>query len=137
MNITIDDFELEWSHKDGIVHKADYDDLIRVYEKQESYNKEIRNMAIEEFAEKMKEVTYQWFTSGKIELGMIDEIAEQIKDELGTTKIPEVIFKQGFDEELYIDGELACVHKRLIIADVLSVLENRGIITVKIEDEMR
>ena len=33
MNITIDDFRLEWEHGDGIKHKADYDDLIKAYEK--------------------------------------------------------------------------------------------------------
>lgn len=33
MNITIDDFGLEWEHGDGIKHKVDYDDLIKAYEK--------------------------------------------------------------------------------------------------------
>lgn len=33
MNITIDDFGLEWEHGDGIKHKADYYDLIKEYEK--------------------------------------------------------------------------------------------------------
>ena len=33
MNITIDDFRLEWEHGDGIKHKADYDDLIKADEK--------------------------------------------------------------------------------------------------------
>lgn len=34
MEIVLDDFGLEWKRKDGIVHKADYDDLINSYEKQ-------------------------------------------------------------------------------------------------------
>lgn len=33
MNITLDDFGLEWDHGDGVKHKADYDDLAEVYEK--------------------------------------------------------------------------------------------------------
>ena len=32
MNITVDDFGLEWDHRDGVKHKADYDDLIKAYE---------------------------------------------------------------------------------------------------------
>lgn len=32
MNITLDDFGLEWDHGDGVKHKADYDDLIKAYE---------------------------------------------------------------------------------------------------------
>lgn len=34
MEIVLDDFGLEWKRKDGIVYKADYDDLINSYEKQ-------------------------------------------------------------------------------------------------------
>ena len=34
MDIVLDDFGLEWKRKDGIVHKADYDDLIDSHEKQ-------------------------------------------------------------------------------------------------------
>ena len=34
MEIVLNDFGLEWKRKDGIVHKADYDDLIKSYEKQ-------------------------------------------------------------------------------------------------------
>lgn len=33
MIITISDFALEWEHGDGIKHKADYDELIKAYEK--------------------------------------------------------------------------------------------------------
>lgn len=40
---------------------------------------EIRNKVIDEFAKKIKEATYQWFKTGTIAVGMIDEIAEQIK----------------------------------------------------------
>lgn len=32
MNITLDDFGLEWDHEDGVKHKADCDDLIKAYE---------------------------------------------------------------------------------------------------------
>lgn len=43
---------------------------------------EIRNKAIKEFSEKMKETTYQWFKTGTIAVGMIDEIAvQQMKGE--------------------------------------------------------
>lgn len=41
---------------------------------------EIRNKAIDEFAEKIKEATYQWFKTGTIAVGMIDELAEQMKE---------------------------------------------------------
>ena len=33
MNLTVDDFGLEWDHGDGVKHKAGYEDLIKVYEK--------------------------------------------------------------------------------------------------------
>lgn len=33
MNIKFDDFGLEYDHGDGVKHKADYEDLIKVYEK--------------------------------------------------------------------------------------------------------
>lgn len=32
MNITLDNFGLEWDHGDGAKHKADCDDLIKAYE---------------------------------------------------------------------------------------------------------
>lgn len=32
MNITLDNFGLEWDHGDGVKHKADCDDLIKAYE---------------------------------------------------------------------------------------------------------
>lgn len=32
MNIKFDDYGLEWEHRDGIKHKAGYDDLIEAYE---------------------------------------------------------------------------------------------------------
>lgn len=34
MDVIVEDFGIEWIRKDGIVHKADFDDLIDVYEKQ-------------------------------------------------------------------------------------------------------
>lgn len=34
MEIITNDFGIEWKRKDGIVHKADYDDLIKSFEKQ-------------------------------------------------------------------------------------------------------
>lgn len=55
MEVIAGDFGLEWKRKDGEIHKADYDDLIVAYEKQEEYDKEIRGKAIEEFAEKLSE----------------------------------------------------------------------------------
>lgn len=45
-----------------------------------SYEQEIRDKAIDEFAEKMKEVSYQWFKHGAMAIRMIDEIAEQMKE---------------------------------------------------------
>lgn len=42
---------------------------------------EIRDKVIDEFAEKMKYVAYQWFKYGTMAIGMIDEIAEQMKGE--------------------------------------------------------
>ena len=41
---------------------------------------EIRKKVIEEFAERMKELSVKWFESGKITIGSIDEIAEQMKE---------------------------------------------------------
>lgn len=32
MEITTDDFGLEWKRTDGVMHKADYDELIKAYE---------------------------------------------------------------------------------------------------------
>ena len=37
MVITVDDCGLEWSRSDGIIHKADYDDLIEAYEELKKY----------------------------------------------------------------------------------------------------
>ena len=33
MDVIVEDFGIEWTRKDGIVHKADFDDLIYSYEK--------------------------------------------------------------------------------------------------------
>lgn len=43
------------------------------------FERDIRNRAIDEFAKKIKEATYQWFRAGTITVGTIDEIAEQLK----------------------------------------------------------
>lgn len=92
MEITIDDFGLEWENKDGEVHKADYDELIRVYEKKEEHDKEIRNKAIKEFAEAIKatlpitvhrdcsEVDYEVNYALYGLRHRIDRIAEQMKE---------------------------------------------------------
>lgn len=45
----------------------------------ENHDKEIRDKVLKKFAEKMKDVAYQWFANGTMALGMIDEIAEQMK----------------------------------------------------------
>lgn len=37
MVITVDDCGLEWNRSDGIIHKADYDDLIESYEELKKY----------------------------------------------------------------------------------------------------
>lgn len=44
------------------------------------FEQEIRDKAIDEFAKKMKEVSYQWFKHGVMAIGMIDEITEQMKE---------------------------------------------------------
>lgn len=33
MDITVGDCGLEWNYSDGVIHKADYDDLIEAFEK--------------------------------------------------------------------------------------------------------
>lgn len=43
------------------------------------FEKEIRAKAIDEFAERMKELIYKWIEKGVIAIGCIDEIAEQMK----------------------------------------------------------
>lgn len=80
---SIESAELE-GHGDGLVTDVTLE--IKVPEMKGYYDKKIRDKAIEEFAEKMKEVTYQWFASGKIALGMIDEIAEQMKEVEGMSE---------------------------------------------------
>ena len=40
---------------------------------------EERNKAIDEFAERMKELVYKWIDKGVIAVGCIDEIAEEMK----------------------------------------------------------
>ena len=40
-----------------------------------------RDKAIDEFADKMKELIYKWIDKGVIAVGCIDEIAEQMKGE--------------------------------------------------------
>lgn len=40
---------------------------------------EERNKAIDEFAERMKELIYKWIDKGVIAIGCIDEIAEEMK----------------------------------------------------------
>lgn len=51
MEVIVGNFELVWKRKDGKIHKANYDDLIKVYEKQEEHDKEIRNNTISNFAD--------------------------------------------------------------------------------------
>lgn len=41
---------------------------------------EERNKAIDEFAERMKELIYKWIDKGVIAIGCIDEIAEEMKE---------------------------------------------------------
>lgn len=93
MEVTVDDFTLEQKRKDGKIHKADYDDLIKAYEKQEEYVKEIRNKAIEEIQEvidSMEIYTAERLNVSKVEISVLQmqrfinrlkEIAEQMKEE--------------------------------------------------------
>lgn len=89
MEITVGDFSLEWKRKDGEIHKADYDDLIKVYEGQKEHDEKIRNKAIDEFAEKLNNKISKFVLQNKDNLdfasgiavtwNIVDEIAEQMK----------------------------------------------------------
>lgn len=70
------------------IAQNNYDALMQTYTNAVNVNieelakcgKEIRDKAIDEFAKKIKEATYYWFMTGTIAVGMIDEIAEQMKE---------------------------------------------------------
>lgn len=53
-----------------------FDRNIRMFN---SIGLEIRNKAIDEFAERMKELVYKWIDKGVIAVGCIDEIAEEMR----------------------------------------------------------
>lgn len=92
MEITVGDFSLEWERKDGKIHKADYDDLIKVYEGKKEHDKEIRDKAIEEFSKRLNEkcnsmiaekwnseaIPTSWANAYADFKDDIDEIAEQM-----------------------------------------------------------
>lgn len=92
MEIVLNDFGLEWKRKDGIVHKADYDDLINSYEKQmpkkvrerkllfliNHYGTRIQqDIAIEELSELQKAIIkYRREPSDKTKEAVVEEIAD-------------------------------------------------------------
>lgn len=73
MEVIVGDFDLEWERKDGVVHKADYDDLIKMYEKQEEHDKEIRNKVIDGFANTL-------LNNDVIDKSVIRRVCEQMKE---------------------------------------------------------
>lgn len=71
----------EFMRDHGFCNTNNEDDLPKKYvcDLVESALKEGRNKAIDEFAERMKELIYKWIEKGVIAIGCIDEIAEQMK----------------------------------------------------------
>lgn len=48
---------------------------------------------------------------------------------------PYVVLVEGADEELFINGESVCCHKRLYSSDILDALKENGIINFEYREE--
>ena len=61
---------------------------------------------------------------------LVDIACDNIES-LENKDVPEVVFVEDFDDELFINGKSVCCHENLYPSDVLKALDDYGIINFR------